>query len=56
MMNKSTPMQIGEIINGLKIKPVVINGTANIIALNELRKTDNNKFQKIINKLKQGIG
>lgn len=50
MMNKSTPMQIGEIMDGLKTKPLVINDIANIIALNELRKTDNDKFQKIINK------
>lgn len=52
-MNKSTPMQIGEIIDELKTKPLVINGIANVIALNELRKTDNDKFQKITNKLKQ---
>ena len=50
MMNKSTPMQIGEIMGELKTKLLVINGIANIIALNELRKADSDKFQKIINK------
>lgn len=52
-MNRNNPIQISELMESLKTKPIVIDGTVNIIALNELRKNDYAKFQEITNQLKQ---
>lgn len=37
-MNRTEPKPIWELIQELKTKPMVISGTANIIAINENRK------------------
>ena len=53
MNNSKDPIPIGNVIEQLKTKPLVINGVANIIAINELRKTNYKQFQRFQDLCKQ---
>lgn len=44
--NEEEPMLIGDVIKQLASRPLVINNTANIIAINRLRKQDYKRFKK----------